>query len=174
MPSLSSAYGGAFTETRDGVALIAAPNETFKETVVKEIEEASEDEAVSEEKVEAAPAPESPTFINPIPSARINQGLHGHNGIDLGAAVGTPIIASRGGTVKTSISGGWNGGYGSYIVISHADGTETLYAHLAANYVSSGVTVTQGQAIGEVGMTGRTTGPHLHYEVHGASNHLAY
>jgi murein DD-endopeptidase MepM/ murein hydrolase activator NlpD len=65
---------------------------------------------------------------------------------------------------------GWNGGYGKYIVISHPNGTQTLYAHNLENYVSVGDAVVRGQIIGSVGSTGKSTGPHLHFEVRGAKN----
>lgn len=61
------------------------------------------------------------------------------------------------------IHGHW--GYGHYIIIRHADGSETLYAHLSAIYVSLGQTVAQGEPVGAIGCTGWCTGPHLHFEV---------
>ena len=60
---------------------------------------------------------------------------------------------------------GWGNGYGKIVEIDHGNGFKTKYAHLNAIYVKKGATVTNGQAIGEVGSTGRSTGPHLHYEV---------
>ncbi len=66
--------------------------------------------------------------------------------------------------------GGWNGGYGNYIVIRHGGGTQTLYAHTSSNLVSVGDTVSAGETIGAVGNTGQSTGPHLHFEVRGTSN----
>ena len=109
-------------------------------------------------------------FIHPVPGAIRTQGIHGYNGVDLAAPVGTNIRAAAGGEVIISKSGGWNGGYGSYIVIKHPNGTQTLYAHNSANYVSVGQTVSQGESIGAVGSTGQSTGPHLHFEVRGAVN----
>lgn len=109
-------------------------------------------------------------YTYPAPGAHKTQGLHGHNAVDLGAPVGTPVLAAAGGTVIVSKSGGWNGGYGSYIVILHSNGTQTLYAHLSRNSVVAGAHVDQGQAIGNVGSTGESTGPHLHFEVRGAKN----
>lgn len=85
-----------------------------------------------------------------------------HHGVDLAAPVGTPIPAAKDGTV---IRTGDRGGYGEAIEIAHADGTSTLYAHTSSIRVTEGETVHAGEIIGEVGQTGRTTGPHLHLEV---------
>jgi len=109
-------------------------------------------------------------YMKPISGGKKSQGIHGHNGVDLAAPVGTPIMASASGKVIISRTGGYNGGYGTYVVISHSNGTQTLYAHMSDNYVTVGESVSQGQTIGEIGMTGRTTGPHIHFEVRGASN----
>jgi LysM repeat protein len=109
-------------------------------------------------------------YLRPISGGRKSQGLHGHNGVDLASPVGTPVFASAEGRVIVSRQGGYNGGYGTYIVISHPNGTQTLYAHMSANKVSVGQQIAQGQTIGAVGLTGRTTGPHLHFEVRGAKN----
>ncbi len=112
-------------------------------------------------------------FMNPLPGGIKTQGAHGYNGsaIDIGAPVGTPIIASAGGTVILSrADGGWNGGYGNYTVIDHANGTQTLYAHMSKNITTQGQAVKQGEVIGYVGNTGHSTGPHLHFEVRGAKN----
>lgn len=106
----------------------------------------------------------------PVNGGVVTQGLHGYNGIDVGASVGTNILASAGGVVIIARQGGWNGGYGSYVVIQHGNGTQTLYAHASAVTVSVGDVVTMGQIIGRVGMTGKATGPHLHFEVRGAAN----
>lgn len=108
-------------------------------------------------------------YMRPVSGVR-TQGIHGHNGVDIGAPVGTPIYASAAGQVIISASGGWNGGYGNYVVVKHANGTQTLYAHNSSNAVSVGQSVTQGQVIGYVGQTGRATGPHIHFEIRGAAN----
>jgi murein DD-endopeptidase MepM/ murein hydrolase activator NlpD len=84
-----------------------------------------------------------------------------HRGIDLGAPTGTPIGAAKAGTV---ISAGWQGGYGRLLLIDHGDGVVTAYAHLSSFAVSSGQSVQRGQTVGRIGMTGNTTGPHLHLE----------
>jgi len=85
-----------------------------------------------------------------------------HEGIDLGAAYGTPIAAAAGGTV---IYAGWLGGYGNLTVIDHGGGLATAYGHQSSIAVSDGEQVAQGQTIGYVGSTGHSTGPHLHFEV---------
>lgn len=112
-------------------------------------------------------------YVRPILSGKMTQGLHGFNGIDYGAPKGTPIVASAAGDVIIARSGGYGGGYGSYVVISHNNGTQTMYAHMSKVLVSAGDFVSQGQIIGLVGSTGRSTGNHLHYEVRGAKNNLA-
>lgn len=109
-------------------------------------------------------------FMRPIAGGIKTQGIHGYNGVDIGAPVGTTIMASASGTVIVARGSGWNGGYGQYIVIQHANGTQTVYAHLSQVFVSPGQNVTQGQAIGASGNTGRSTGAHLHFEVRGAAN----
>jgi murein DD-endopeptidase MepM/ murein hydrolase activator NlpD len=86
-----------------------------------------------------------------------------HKGIDIAAPIGTPIFAAADGVV---LEAGWDeGGYGNKVVIQHPDGSETLYAHNNRLFVSPGQLVKQGQPIAEVGSTGRSTGPHLHFEV---------
>lgn len=109
-------------------------------------------------------------YIWPVVGGRKTQGLHGYNGVDIGASRGTPIMAAAAGQVIISRPSGWNGGYGEYIVIAHANGTQTLYSHLDTNVAYEGSYVVQGQIIGYVGSTGRSTGPHLHFEVRGAQN----
>lgn len=115
-------------------------------------------------------------FANPVPGAYVSQGVHGYNGIDLaGIPSGTPVYAALGGTVIVAKGGGgYNGGYGNYVVISHSNGTQTLYAHLSSLNVSQGQTVSKGEHIGGVGNTGRSTGNHLHFEVRGAVNPFAH
>jgi len=111
-------------------------------------------------------------FINPVPDLkRKSQGLHGpgRRGIDLAAPTGTPIYASASGTVLLA-RGGYNGGYGNMVIIQHPNGTKTLYAHMSKLATSTGATVAQGELIGYIGSTGRSTGPHLHFEVFNAKN----
>lgn len=110
-------------------------------------------------------------FSCPVPGSRVSQKLHGHNGVDLAAPRGTPIRAAASGTVIINRSNGaWNGGYGNFVVILHPNGTQTLYSHLSKSVVSAGEQIGAMKTIGYVGMTGLTTGPHLHFEVRGAQN----
>jgi murein DD-endopeptidase MepM/ murein hydrolase activator NlpD len=110
-------------------------------------------------------------YMRPISGGVKTQGIHGHNAVDLAAPIGTVIHAAAAGKVISSISnGGWNGGYGNYVIISHDNGTQTLYAHTEKNFVSVGDTVEQGQMIAKIGLTGKTTGPHVHFEIRGAKN----
>jgi murein DD-endopeptidase MepM/ murein hydrolase activator NlpD len=89
-----------------------------------------------------------------------------HEALDLAAPYGTPIVAAKSGTVIESNAGGYNYGYGDDVVIDHGGGYKTLYAHMEAVNVSPGQQVVGGSTvIGWIGMTGRTTGPHVHFEV---------
>lgn len=103
--------------------------------------------------------------------------VYNHGGIDIAGAgiMGTPVVAAADGTVIASNSScthnwgksyscGCGGGYGNYVMISHAGGKMTVYGHLTSLTVSTGQTVSRGQVIGYVGSTGNSTGPHLHYE----------
>lgn len=89
----------------------------------------------------------------------------GHNGMDFAAPEGTSINAVKNGIVTSVISN--DSGYGNYVVITHNDGTRSLYAHQSEVNVSVGQTVVAGQKIGEVGSTGKSTGPHLHLSYDG-------
>ena len=86
-----------------------------------------------------------------------------HNGMDFSANIGTPVYATGDGVIKKA---GWQSGYGKIIVVNHGFGYETWYAHLNKYNVRVGQKVVRGEVIGEVGNTGKSTGPHLHYEVH--------
>lgn len=108
-------------------------------------------------------------LILPINGTK-TQHTHGYNAVDYGAPVGTPVVASAGGTIIVAKNSGWNGGYGSYVVVEHSNGVQTLYAHLNSVLTSVGRGVVQGEMIATSGSSGRSTGPHLHYEVRGAVN----
>jgi murein DD-endopeptidase MepM/ murein hydrolase activator NlpD len=92
-----------------------------------------------------------------------------HTGIDFAAPTGTPIYATHSGVIQHS---GWRGNYGNTIIISGGNGLQTLYAHQSRLAVNAGQQVQRGQLIGYVGSTGRSTGPHLHYEVRIGGRHV--
>lgn len=89
-----------------------------------------------------------------------------HNGMDIGAPIGTPVYAAADGQVVRVDYNGRNYQYGRYILIDHGNGLSSLYAHLSGAAVGSGQSVTKGQLIGHVGATGFVTGPHLHFGVY--------
>lgn len=103
-------------------------------------------------------------LVRPIIGATVSQPFHsGHNGIDFAAGMGTPVMAAGPGRVS---SAGWSSyGGGNEIHIDHPNGLQTWYAHLSSFAVKMGQMVTAGAKIGEVGSTGNSTGPHLHYMV---------
>jgi len=104
-------------------------------------------------------------FARPLIGGIRTQGIHGRNGVDIAAPIGTAVRASAEGTVILAKVSGYNGGYGNYIVIQHPNGTQTLYGHLSAVYVNQGQTVAKSVTIGAVGNTGKSTGSHLHFEI---------
>jgi murein DD-endopeptidase MepM/ murein hydrolase activator NlpD len=104
-------------------------------------------------------------YTAPLADYVRTQGIHGYNAVDLAAPSGTPIMAAAAGTVVIVKSGGWNGGYGSYVVIDHDNGSQTMYAHMSRVAASTGDTVAQGDVIGYVGRTGEATGNHVHFEL---------
>ena len=85
-----------------------------------------------------------------------------HSGIDLAAPAGSPVYATAGGTVSFA---NWSGGYGLLVAIDNGGQVQTRFGHLSRIFVTPGQTVAKGQIVGLVGSTGRSTGPHLHYEV---------
>ncbi len=114
-----------------------------------------------------------PTYIKPLSGGRMSSGFGrrnaptrgastNHQGVDWATPVGTAIYASSGGVVTRA---GWGSGYGYCVYIRHPDGKETRYGHLSKVLVSSGQSVKQGQKIALSGNTGRSTGPHLHFEI---------
>ncbi|MBN1778845.1 MAG: M23 family metallopeptidase [Candidatus Buchananbacteria bacterium] len=88
-----------------------------------------------------------------------------HTGLDIACPINSSIFAADGGKVIRASWGGWNGGYGNVLIIDHGNGKQTLYGHLNKFYVDLGDTVEKGQLIAAEGSTGRSTGPHLHFEV---------
>ncbi len=112
-----------------------------------------------------------------VPTTGWNSGkLHYDNAVDIANACGTPVYASASGFVTNAVTQGWNDGYGGFIKIDHGNNIQTVYAHVSAQFVSSGAYVNAGDLIGAIGDTGRVdgiTGCHLHFEVHGAANPFA-
>ncbi|HEY1074376.1 MAG TPA: M23 family metallopeptidase [Patescibacteria group bacterium] len=106
-------------------------------------------------------------YMLPIKYRGISRGIITgvHTGIDFLAEVGTPVWAAADGTVTTADASGWNGGWGKTIVITHSESQNTRYAHLSKLIVSEGQVVKRGDVIGYSGNTGRSTGPHLHFEL---------
>jgi murein DD-endopeptidase MepM/ murein hydrolase activator NlpD len=113
-------------------------------------------------------------FVMPVSGARLSSGFgmrfhpilgfsRMHQGVDLAAPYGTPIVAAEDGVVR---SAGWHGGHGNFVQIAHAGGMGTGYGHMSAYVVRSGESVQAGQLIGYVGSTGLSTGPHCHFEVY--------
>lgn len=108
-----------------------------------------------------------PTYIKPISGGTFTSGFkyrwgRWHKGVDWACPVGTAVKASSAGTV---VSAGWASGYGYCVKINHADGRQTRYAHLSKILVSVGQSVSQGEKIALSGNTGRSTGPHVHFEI---------
>jgi murein DD-endopeptidase MepM/ murein hydrolase activator NlpD len=127
----------------------------------------------------AAPAPVAGAFVRPVTGAVISQGFgcspyvfepvmascasgHWHSGIDLAATFGTPVRATAPGMAQVVESAH---GYGLHVIVDHGGGLTSLYGHLQAVTVAGGEAVAAGQLIGEVGSTGNSTGPHLHFEI---------
>ncbi|MDD4323297.1 MAG: peptidoglycan DD-metalloendopeptidase family protein [Eubacteriales bacterium] len=112
------------------------------------------------------------SFAWPVPSSAYITSYYGwrnifggtswHAGIDIAAGYGSNVIAARGGTVTYC---GWLGSYGNIVIIDHGDGFSTRYAHLSGFNCHYGQQVSRGQVVGFIGSTGRSTGPHLHFEV---------
>jgi murein DD-endopeptidase MepM/ murein hydrolase activator NlpD len=109
-------------------------------------------------------------YAQPI-TGTLSQGIHPVNAVDISAPVGTIVhAAAQGIVIAVTNDDGYGSGYGNYIVIMHPNGTETLYAHLSYAIAKIGDVVSQGQPIAYSGRTGKVTGPHLHFEIRGATN----
>jgi murein DD-endopeptidase MepM/ murein hydrolase activator NlpD len=150
-----------------GGPLIAVDNATIFETRVKELDEALDALDAVKSKVRKLP------IANPAPGLPITStfgvrrdpilGMPAlHSGMDFRAPTGTDVRATAPGTV---VKAGRNGGYGRMVEVDHANGFSTRYAHLSRIRVKVGQMVNAGDIVGESGSTGRSTGPHLHYEV---------
>ncbi len=151
----------------DGEPIATAPTKTQAKAAVKAV---AQNTAAKTANAEVSAPTSSSAYKLPIPGSVLTQGFHGANSVDFGAPIGTAVKASMAGEVILAKASGYNGGYGLYIVIKHSNGTQTLYAHLSKVTVAVGDTVSVGEVIGKSGNTGRSTGPHLHFEVRGATN----
>ena len=152
----------------------------------KELEKAKQEEYLAKLAAAGDAPPSDAKWIRPLDSIRITSPFgtrvhpitgvkRVHKGVDLGAPSGTPIYATRAGTVTTAAY--QPGGAGYYVSINHGDGFSSIYMHMTNYIVHAGQTVSQGQVIGYVGSTGMSTGPHLHFGVSYAGtyvNPLAY
>lgn len=157
-------------ETGTGGPFIPAGSANFEDTFDQELQSLNRElDALDQvrDAVRAFP------IAHPAPGRAITSGFGNrrdpiigrsafHAGIDMSAPRGTPILAAGSGTVKKA---GRSGGYGKLVEIEHANGLRTRYAHLSRISVKVGQVLTAGEKIGEAGSTGRSTGPHLHYEV---------
>jgi len=127
----------------------------------------SNDTRIARDSDEGPTPPPAPVtgqgFIWPTVTNHISQAFRwGHTGVDIDNRSRPSVFAATDGTVEFA---GWLGGYGNLLIVNHGDGLSTYYAHLDKFYVSKGQKVAKGAAIGKMGSTGRSTGPHLHFEV---------
>lgn len=142
------------------ISKIVSSSKSSKEEVVAKKENPSSSAVAKRKELEQY-------FIRPVDGV-VSQRSHGpYEAYDIANKIGTPVYAMADGVVVIAKGSGWNGGYGNYIVIRHPNKTQTLYGHLNSVSVTPGQSVSQGQKIGELGNTGRSTGPHLHFEVRG-------
>jgi murein DD-endopeptidase MepM/ murein hydrolase activator NlpD len=100
-------------------------------------------------------------------TGRVSQGRHADNAYDFSAPTNTPILAVQNGTVFIVHPTGYNGGFGKYVVINFDDGRQAIFGHMNKTAVETGQVVKQGDIIGYVGSTGKSTGPHVHIGFHG-------
>jgi murein DD-endopeptidase MepM/ murein hydrolase activator NlpD len=143
---------------------------------------AADTDPIAAPAAEAPPAPETaqrpapPPIVNPVPGGRVSLGwgdaIHPftgepmtHLGLDLAAAEGTPVHAAGSGVVVKALVDAEGRDTGRYVIIDHGGGWSTYYGHLGEVEVAVGDTVEEGETIATVGMTGLTTGPHVHFEL---------
>ena len=162
--------------------------ELMQEIAAKEVElkEAKHDEYLRKLALQGDNPPSNATWVTPVSGYKLTSAfgmrkhpvlgvVRMHNGIDMACAAGTPIYATRAGTVTTASYQA--GGAGNYVSINHLDGFSSIYMHMTHYVVSKGQSVAQGQLIGYVGNTGISTGDHLHFGISYAGtyvNPLAY
>lgn len=171
----------------DGIISDLAKDEAHTKNEIRELEamaKAMDEEIARKERELAEKEKQNPgsttvssesNYLWPLPSYKNLSSLYAgridpftgkpatHTGIDVPAPKGTKVLAAKSGTVLTSAYNA--GGYGNYVVVRHSSGNTTLYAHLSSRSVKEGDSVKQGQVVGLVGSTGRSTGNHLHYEI---------
>lgn len=156
-----------YGETSVGGPLMAAQSPLVFEERVRDLDSALEKLEAVKKTASALP------IMNPAPGATISSSYGNrrdpilgrpafHAGLDFRASTGTPVAATAPGTV---VRAGWNGGYGRMVEIDHGNGFTTRYAHMSRVSVKVGDKVVHGTRVGKVGSSGRSTGPHLHYEV---------
>ena len=174
-------------------AILVAESELLQEELMQEIaakevelKEAKHDEYLRQLALKGDNPPSNATWITPVSGFRLTSAFgmrkhpvlkvnRMHNGVDMACAAGTPIYATRAGTVTTASYQA--SGAGNYVSINHLDGFSSIYMHMTHYVVSKGQSVSQGQLIGYVGNTGISTGDHLHFGVSYAGtyvNPLAY
>jgi murein DD-endopeptidase MepM/ murein hydrolase activator NlpD len=152
----------------------------------KDLKQAKYDEYLARLALQGDNPPSNATWVRPVSNYRLTSAFgmrkhpvlkvtRMHNGVDMACAAGTPIYATRAGTVTTASYQA--SGAGNYVSINHLDGFASIYMHMTHYVVSKGQTVSQGQLIGYVGNTGISTGDHLHFGISYAGtyvNPLAY
>lgn len=147
-------------ESKKQVIVAQAPDD---EPELNEEREEEKAPAAKKEPVAVKAAASGGGFIWPTSTKKLSQYFGWrHTGIDIPNRNLPPIYAAKSGKVSFS---GWLGGYGRLIIVDHGNGMKTYYAHLTQSFVKAGESVSQGQTIGKMGSTGRSTGPHVHFEV---------
>ncbi len=171
---LKQEYEGKLTETEISVQELYTQNlETLATVEVASAVSAMEEELnvkVQYEEAKKAATLDGVYFATKPVSGNITSRFgavesirdHVHQGMDIAAPGGTPIVAAADGTVTFA---GWSGGYGNLLIISHGNGIQTYYGHCSKLYASVGQTVSAGEKIAAVGTTGYSTGNHLHFEI---------
>jgi len=158
--SIKSAFGGFMSVASLASGLIFLPSN--QDAIAANIQPFNQEVAIETKR----------SFSNVLPEyTGISQSFHfGHPGIDITAPVGSKIYPIKDGTVESMSNTYWN--YGRSVVIDHGNGMKTLYAHMGKIFVEEGQVVTADKPLGEVGMTGKTTGPHLHMEIIKSENRV--
>lgn len=151
------------TKTPDGLDVVD-PNAERANNIISQLDEVNTYRMAVEMTPLYQPVQAAFRFTSPFGYRRDpkNGSRRMHNGTDFAAPLGTPILAAADGVV---IKAGWGNGFGRMVKVRHAFGIETWYAHMTRVRVSEGQRVSQGDRIGDMGTTGRSTGVHLHYEV---------